>query len=171
MSSLINGNSRSKLDEGEKCTYVVHSTSSSMQEYPLFHVIPRTCAFSIFDMGEDKSYESVGEYTVSTLFDLTAPKYVVTELKIKFEVTYTYQGNTQTVIADCYIDKYEDFYKSASVKVDFPDEVRGSYTGQYALNGKGDTYTQTTYYPDLDSWSVRILEVSGLAEVMEVSGK
>ena len=90
------------------------------------------------------------------------------DLYIKFEVTYAYKGAVETVIVEKTVDKYGDFYKTAGVLVDFPDYVRESYTGKYVSSSKGDTYTQTTYYPDLDYWSVRVLEVSGTAEVMEV---
>jgi hypothetical protein len=72
------------------------------------------------------------------------------------------------MIVEKTVDEYGNFHQTAGVLVDFPDYVRGSYTGQYVSNSKGDTYTQTTYYPDIDYWTVRVLEVSGTAEVMEV---
>jgi hypothetical protein len=46
-----------------------------------------------------------------------------------------------------------------------------SHTGEYYLNGKGDTYTMTHYWSDLDYWSVKILDISGYAERVEVTGK
>ena len=169
ISTLENGSERYSLKEGEQCTYIGRSESSSMQDYAIFQVIPRTAAYSLFDLSEKKSLLSVGEYTTSSLFNLTAPKYVVTDLTVKFEITYSYQGTEYTIPAEFYADTYGGFYETATVRVDFPDEIMTSHTGEYVTDMKGNTVTRTIYWADVDYWSFRITEVSGFAEVEEVS--
>lgn len=169
VSALENGSERYRLDEGEHCNYIGRTDSASMQDYALFQIIPRSAAISLFDLREKKSLTSVGEYTSSELFNMKSPKYVVTDLTVKLEIVYSYQGTEYTVPVDVYIDEYEDFYGSATVKVDFPDEIMKSHTGEYVVDMKGNTVTRTLYWADVDYWSFRVVEASGIAEVEEVS--
>ena len=172
MLTSIVGSGHQKLNEEEKREEVAKLSTSTMVDYPLFNVVPRKCKFSLFDMSEKKSALYVGQYTSFSFLGIkeTVPKYKISDLYVKVEVTYSYNGVEEKVIEEVYIPEIKT-YEDTVVRIDLPEESMKSHTGEYYLNGKGDTYTMTHYWSDLDYWSVKILDISGYAERVEVTGK
>ena len=172
LTSYSSNDSRSKVIEGQKRKYVPYTNTSDLNDFNLFQVVPRSAAFSFFDLSERKALETVEDvYKTSWIFDITAPKYIVTDLYIKLEVRYAYNGEEHTVFVDHYVDEYTDYFYSASVKIDFPQEYAEPYTINSPLNNRGDYQGTTLYKPKLDYWSVKVLDVHGNVEVKEVTKK
>lgn len=158
---------RSKVIEGAKRRYVPLSADSNMNDYTLFNIYPRSAGVSFFDLFETKLRESSAQtYDSSLLFGLPAPRYVITDLHITFEVRYSHNGVEQTAMVEKSIDNFFDnYYDNSIIQIDFPSDYLAI---EEKITGWGEVFYRY-YYPDLDYWSVKVLNISGTAEVKEVS--
>ena len=149
-------------------TYIVPSLQETMENFPLFLIVPGAIEKSVFDTNQSKSMRYYGDYKPTSLLPITIHKYIISDLYIRYQVTYSYNGEETTVEKTQYF-KNTDQLKSNYLTADFPQESIQSKTNTYVSDMKGNTYTQTSYWPGVDYWYVTILEVSGTAEVKEAA--
>ena len=164
---LCTSRDRIRIEAGEKRTEMMRQTENDMTDYPIVNVVPAATHRALFDLDESKSIDCYDDYKPTPFLSRNVQKYQIIELYVRYEVTYSYQGVETKVEREfrsgC-IEKAEDGYLTA----DFPEEAMRSKEQTYVSNMKGDSYTQTVFWPEVDYWSVTILEVSGVAEVQEV---
>lgn len=154
-----------EIEEGEKQTHVPKQTSNDMSNYSLFQIIPTNTSIALFDLNNKKSVRYYESYKPN-IISRTIQKYEINDLYIRYEVTYSYNGVEETFENEMYFPDFGSL-KNAYLTVDFPQDSMNSVTQNFVSNGKGDTYTQTRFWADVEYWSVRILEISGIAEVKE----
>lgn len=154
-----------KVMPGEKQTDVMLSTEPNMSNYPLLGIVPAATHRALFDLDESESLRHDTDYKPNAL-SRTVQKYVIGELYVRYTVTFLYEGEEQLVEKELYVNNAQDL-KNEYFVTDFPEGAMRSKENQYVSNMKGDTYTQTVYWPEVDYWYITILEVSGVAEVGE----
>jgi len=128
----------------------VFGSDGSDGDVELFWISPRTTQFRIFDMGE-KSALSISEDDVS--------KYIITDLCIQLEVTYSYNGEVHTEKIEKIVPIVGNNTESV-ISVSIPVEAVEENT--FMGSGTG------SYHADLDYWLIEVVKVSGVAEVKEV---